>query len=81
MTYYIEAFFTGAAAALWIVGSIKFLAGTGKIKLVRKISLNRKELKEIEKASNALKKQGADAETTAALDKIVYGSGIKEVII
>ena len=81
MTYYIEAFIAGAVVALWIVGSIKFLTGMGKIKLVRKVHLTHKELKEIEKASIVLKKQGADKETTDALDKLVYGSGMKEVII
>ena len=81
MTYYIEAFIAGAVVALWIVGSIKFLTGMGKIKLVRKVHLTHKELKEIENASITLKKNGADAETTAALDKIIHGSGIKEVIV
>lgn len=82
MGYYIAtAFFAGAAIALWIVGTIKFVKSAYNTKIVRKIPLSRKELKEIEKASIALKKQGADAETTAALDKLVYGSGIKEVIV
>ena len=79
--YYIEAFFAGAAIALWIVGTMKFAKTAYNTKIVRKIPLSRKELKEIEKASIALKKQGADKETTDALDKLVYGSGIKEVII
>ena len=84
--YIIAGFIGGAVAALWIVGGIYFTAESAKRKFRRECYLTKKEVREMEKASQELKKlgtlEGVDVEsTTRALDRIVYSSDLKEVII
>ena len=86
MNYILAGFISGAIVALWSVGGIYFLACSTKRKIRKESYLTKNEIAELEKASRALKQIGklddVDVEgATKALDRIVYDSDLKQVII
>lgn len=84
---YITAFFFGMFIALWIVCTIMLCRNKYKRKTIERGNrLTKSELKAIEEACLALKGMGTlpnvnVKKATAAMDKLVYGSDYKEVIV
>ena len=86
MNYIITGFIAGTFVALFSVAGIYFLASAAKRKIRKESYLTKKEIAEMENASFELKRIGkienVDVEcVTKALDRIVYDSDYKEVII
>ena len=86
MNYIITGFIAGAFVALFTVLTVYFLACAAKRKIRKETYLTKKEIAEMENASFELKRLGnienVDVEcVTKALDRIVYESDLKEVII
>ena len=84
---YVTAFFLGMFIELWIVLTIALCRNKYKrVKIERGNRLSKTELRSIEQASLALKGRGElssfeKQKATAAMDKLVYGSDFKEVIV
>ena len=87
MNYVISGFIAGVMVAVLAIGGIYFLTGAVKSKIRKETYLTKNEVAELEKASQTLKQLGdkledVDVESaTKALDRIVYDSDLKQVII
>ena len=89
MNYVVSGFIAGVIVAILAIGGIYFFASGVKSKIRKETYLTKKEVAELEKASwtlkelsNKLKNEDVDVESaTKALDRIVYDSDLKQVII